>query len=562
MTSDRAGRLAPALLLLVVCSATFLTGLGSTSLFEPDEPRFAAATRQMLATGDYLTPWFNGRPRFEKPVLFYWMQAPAFAVLGPTEAAARLPSAVCGTLAVLLLFVIARRFFRAGAATIAALALATSFRFVIYGRQGLTDVPVLLFEMVALWGWLRARDDEARSKSFAWTAWAFVGLAAATKGPVAIIPLLVWIAFVLLDGDPRTAWRRMHPTGGVAIAVAIAAPWYIYMVAVHGRAYIDHALGYELVRRYADAEFPGPKRGLLYYFGVWPGDAAPWTMFFLAAVIWVARRWRWLEPGERRGVLFAGVWFVVVLLLFSSASGKLPHYLLPLYPPLAMLVGLFADIAASDRPIAPRLSWRIAVIATALTLLAASALVWVFLRRAFAVPPTGPAMLLPVCLALGALAALALESRGRRRGVVGALVVAFAIGYALLGVHVAPRYLQQMQPVRALGEVVASLATPGDRVSLYGSFGGPGLIFYSRHVVEFLSSHDEVVAFLAGDGRRFCVLSAADLEAVRQRSVPPLYVLARRDVLNIRFKRVLEGRAADPNRALLLVSNQPESGTR
>ena len=80
------------LAILLVCGATIFAGLGSTSLWEPDEPRFAAATRQKLATGDYLTPWFNGRPRFEKPIVFYWMQAVPFALLGPTETAARLPA--------------------------------------------------------------------------------------------------------------------------------------------------------------------------------------------------------------------------------------------------------------------------------------------------------------------------------------------------------------------------------------------------------------------------------------------------------------------------------------
>jgi hypothetical protein len=114
-----------------------------------------------------------------------------------------------------------------------------------------------------------------------------------------------------------------------------------------------------------------------------------------------------------------------------------------------------------------------------------------------------------------------------------------------------------MPPVRALGQAVAAESRPGDRVGHHGSFGGTGLVYYSGHVVESLPTHDAVAEFLSGEGRRFCVLSAGDLEAVQERAHPPLHVLARHSVLNVRFKRVLEGRAADPRRDLLLVSNRP-----
>ena len=123
-----------------VWALTTLVGLGSTSLSEPDEPRFAEATRQMFLRGDFLTPYFNGVPRFEKPILFYWMQALAFAVLGPTETAARLPAAI-GTLGVVFfMFLIGERLLTRRAALVGTLILATTFRFAIWSRQGLTDM--------------------------------------------------------------------------------------------------------------------------------------------------------------------------------------------------------------------------------------------------------------------------------------------------------------------------------------------------------------------------------------------------------------------------------------
>ena len=140
--------------IVAVWALTTMAGLGSTSLSEPDEPRFAEATRQMFLRGDFLTPYFNGVPRFEKPILFYWMQAPAFAILGPTETAARLPAALC-TLGVLLLTFLGERLFTLRAGYVGALILATTFRFAVWSRQGLTDVPVLFFMVAALSWWAK-----------------------------------------------------------------------------------------------------------------------------------------------------------------------------------------------------------------------------------------------------------------------------------------------------------------------------------------------------------------------------------------------------------------------
>jgi 4-amino-4-deoxy-L-arabinose transferase-like glycosyltransferase len=128
-------------LILMVCALSLIVGLGSTPLWDPDEPRFAAATRTMVVSGDVVSPSFNGKPRFEKPILFYWLQLPFFLALGPTETAARLPSALAGVGSVVLLYLIGQCVFNERAALFAALALATVFRFVAYARQGSRMFP-------------------------------------------------------------------------------------------------------------------------------------------------------------------------------------------------------------------------------------------------------------------------------------------------------------------------------------------------------------------------------------------------------------------------------------
>jgi len=130
-------------ILIALCALSLFAALGSTPLWEPDEPRFAAATRQMVRTGDYVDPVFNARPRWEKPILLYWLQAVPLAIGLDDELAMRLPAAVLGTAAVLCLYTLGVIWCTPTAGLIAAALLATTFRFVAYARQGLTDVPAV-----------------------------------------------------------------------------------------------------------------------------------------------------------------------------------------------------------------------------------------------------------------------------------------------------------------------------------------------------------------------------------------------------------------------------------
>jgi 4-amino-4-deoxy-L-arabinose transferase-like glycosyltransferase len=537
------------LLLGVVCVLALFVGLGRPCLWEPDEPRFAEATRQMVDRGDVLTPWFNGQPRFEKPILLYWLQLPFVAVLGPTETAARLPAALAGLGCVVLTYLIGSTLLGPTAAWVGALTLATLFRFATYARQGLTDVPALFFELLAIHGFLRSRADGAPRAAWV-VAWAATGLAAATKGPVAVIPVAIWGAFLIAVRD----WRgvaRMRIVPGALVAAAIAAPWYLAMLALHGRPFVDVALGTEVVSRVGGTF--GPRRGVAYYFGVWPADMLPWTPFFLLALVYVGVARARLDPGARRAVALLVTWFVAVVAIFSLAGVKVPHYLLPAYPAGALLVGLLVERASTD-PSARRLWWVGAWLATLALGLAA------VLVGALALRAGGPAMrslwfVLPSILAGGTAAALAV---GWRRGPVVAsaaiaATLAVALGYAALAV--VPR-LEGLQPVPPLGRAIAAAAGPGDRVGHYGSYGWQGLAFYSRHDVATLSTLDEVARFLDAPGRAYCVLPGRDAETVEGMAPGRVHELARRPKLVVRFNRLFGQRPIHDD-ALVLVTNGP-----
>jgi 4-amino-4-deoxy-L-arabinose transferase-like glycosyltransferase len=539
----------------LVWLATSAAGLGSTSLWEPDEPRYAEATRQMLLRGDMLTPYFNGSPRFEKPILFYWMQVAAFVVFGVTEMAARLPSAVAGLGCLLLTYAIGRRYFAGRAALSGTLVLATTFRFVVWTRLGLPDMLVIFWMLGALYCFLRALEDEPYRPRVALIGWAAVGLGTLTKGPVIVIPLLTVAAYVLWTRQHASV-HRLRPWVGALLAAAIGLPWYLWMVWQHGRTFVDFAIGHELLERYASssAAFSTPPRSVLWYPRIYLGDAAPWTLFVVAAAAWAVVQQRTFDDRTGRGVALVAIWFVTVFILFVPSRFKMPHYILPAYPASALLTGLFVDRAFS-RQISERL-WRILVFATAISVLVLAAVLAVLLHRAFDTPWIGIGMLLPCALGAAGVGMLALDLMRRPAPAFHTFVAGLACAVAIFALYTAPHDLQQYQPIRGLSQRVTSLAAPGDRVGIYGRLGGPGLIFYGQHDIEWLDDPAQASRFLSGPGRRLCIIPATEFDLIRRIHPAPLTVIERGALFTIQLRRLRRGKPLE-ERSLLLVSNRP-----
>jgi len=535
---------------LVIVAIYFVTcavGIGSTALWDPDEPRFAEATRQMLLRGDFVTPWFNEAPRFEKPILFYWLQLPFFATLGATETAARAPAVLAGLAAVLGIFGLGRDLVSTRAGLLAAAVLATTFRFVLYARQGLTDIPVVAAVTLAIWAMSRAITERS-GPAAARGAWALVGAAILLKGPVGLLAPMIWTAWAAIAGG-RDAIRRTRPVSGVLIAILIAGPWYGAMVFLHGRAFVDTALGYEILARYLSADFPGRDRGVLYFWRVWLGDGAPWSLFLPPALWWgYAYRAR-LAGGERQVLLLAVIWFVTVLLVCSASQYKLPHYILPAYPAMALAVGIFGSAAIDGR--VPGTAWRVPTYLTALAMAACAALLWPLLVRVFGLRPPDPAFGLVLLLAGGAVVVAIVAARGsatRAGSMFAAVAVTLALTYGLLGSVVAPRELQRFQPMPRLGQTARNLVQADEPFAVAGL--ASGLVFYSRHPVRQLRDRTELVAFLSGEGRRHCVMTESEWRTVSPLVNRRLHVQARANLFSVRMRRLLED---EPERAGIIL---------
>src|SRR5256712_8445144 len=231
-------------LLLVLCALLFFLGLGTLGLTDRDEGSNAEAAREMVQSGDWLTPTLNGTPRFAKPILVYWLIACSYLVFGVSEFAARLPSALFGTLLVLMQYAFATRLLGPTVGFRAALMLLLNFEVLAIGRMVLTDMVLVFLTTLSIFSFFLAMEGEGRAKRWYWGFYVGMALATLTKGPVGVlVPLLAVIPYLLLTrrwrgGVPE--FRLLTRTAGFLLN---AAPWLAAMFLLHGAGYAASARG-------------------------------------------------------------------------------------------------------------------------------------------------------------------------------------------------------------------------------------------------------------------------------------------------------------------------------
>ena len=336
-------------------AASFFWMLGAAPLFDVDEGAFSQATLEMFQRGDFLSTYLNGQPRYDKPILVYWLQAAAVALLGPTEWAFRLPSALSASGWAAMTFFFVRRFYGVERAALAAVVLATSLGVFIIGRAATADALLNMLVAASMFSaWLHLSTGERR---WLYATHAAIGLGVLAKGPVAIlVPLATTFIFCFLKRDLRTWARAVFDWRALALLVAIAAPWYIVILAKEGRGFIDG-----FIMKHNVGRFTGPVSGhagsLVYYF--------PWlialTLPFTALLFPVARRIREIWRDDLQAYLV--VWFGFVFLFFSFSGTKLPHYILYGYTGLAILMAVHgAQMKRSGWALAPVLAFFVGLI--------------------------------------------------------------------------------------------------------------------------------------------------------------------------------------------------------
>jgi len=318
----------------VAVLASFFWMLGAAPLFDVDEGAFSQATLEMFQRGDFLSTYLNGEPRYDKPILVYWLQAAAVALLGPTEWSFRLPSALCATGWAWLTFLFARRFYGAERGLLAAAVLATSVGVYVIGRAATADALLNLLVAASMFAaWLHLSTGERR---WLYATHAAIGLGVLAKGPIAIlVPFAVTFLYCASKGDLKGWARAVFDWRALALLLAIAAPWYVVILAKEGRGFVEG-----FIMKHNVGRFSGPVSGhggsLLYYFPILLLIALP----FSALIVPVAMRWRevWRDDLQR----YLLIWFAFIFVFFSVSGTKLPHYVLYGYTGLAILMAAHA----------------------------------------------------------------------------------------------------------------------------------------------------------------------------------------------------------------------------
>ena len=343
-------RLGPWLGLIALCLALYLPGFTSLPPIDRDEARFAQATKQMIETGDYVRIRFQDEARNKKPVGIYWAQALAADALGGTAApiwAYRVPSLLALALAVLLLYEIGCRLFEPRTAFLAASLLASCVLAIIEAHLAKTDAG-LLAATVATQGALGAIYVRGRAGLPAgWLLplgfWAALGIGILIKGPV--LPMVSGLTVLALGAADRSlAWlKASRPLPGLALTAAIVAPWLIAIsVATQGTFLADAVANDLLPKLIGGQESHGAPPGT--YLALLMLTFFPASLQVVPAL---AEAWRRrLLPAER----FCLAWLLPAWLVFELVPTKLPHYVLPLYPALALLTARFVIAAADGAP--------------------------------------------------------------------------------------------------------------------------------------------------------------------------------------------------------------------
>lgn len=338
------------------------SGLGSLGLLGPDEPRYAAVAREMSERGDWVTPYLNGQPWFEKPILYYWMAAAAFKAFGVSEITARLPCAILAALATLAMAFHASRFYGEDSRDAVLLLLPTSVGVIGFARGATTDMPFsallaisLVFACRILWpNTPGLPEGNAQRTEMRWTVafGAALGLATLAKGPAAVIlaggSALLWMA---ATRRWRDGFRLLHPAA-IGSFMFVALPWYI-LCAIRNPDFVNVFLISHNVERFLTPAFQH-QQPFWFYVPILMLGLFPWTFLLLGMIRDTTNWWRKSEWKDSPSFFFA-CWILFPLIFFSISKSKLPGYILPVIPPLGVLLARSYAHAVSERTSLTRL---------------------------------------------------------------------------------------------------------------------------------------------------------------------------------------------------------------
>lgn len=453
--------------------------LGNRALSIPDEGRYVEIPREMVVTGDCITPRLNGVKYFEKPALFYWLEGFSIKLFGLREYTLRLWPALFALVGCLAVYLAGKRLYGRRSGLIAAVVLATNLLYYGLSRTIILDMPVSVLLTAALLSFLIGMHEVPglRRRFFLWSFYFFSALAVLTKGLIGIlIPGMVVGAWIIILGEWRVLKTMYFPTG-LALFLLIAAPWHI-MVGRANPEFFHFYFVQEHFLRYLTT-MHSRYRPPWYFIPVILLGLFPWSVFLVQAIKHnLPSTWR--ERHEHRDSLFLILWAGLVFLFFSASESKLLPYILPVFPPLALLIGRYLSDAWDSRDF-PGVRAGYAILLAAQATLGVAMIALPFFWRTPDVqalrwyPALAGCTLLIGAVLTGALA----RFRGFRLAF--AAVAVFAALFLIEVNAAAPRV--DTKSIKTLAVTLKPLLKPGDEVASYRTYYQDLPVYLERRII-------------------------------------------------------------------------------
>ena len=479
----------PMFVLLLLAALVLLWGLGEGTLGDWDESIYAQVSKEMIQTGDWLTPHWEYKPWFHKPPLMMWLTAIFYRLFEVNEFWSRAASACSGIGLIVTVYLVGKFLYDVSVGFLAAVILLTSYHFVDYARLGNTDIMLTLFTWVAVYAYLRLKEG---SPKWWYVVWAACACALMVKGAAGVIASAVIILALLIDRRFVATAHSKHFWQGLLLAAAIVAPWHILMFAKHGRVFLDEYVGYHVIAR-STRVIEGHVGGRFYYINELQKFFYPWyylTPFALAINIKEN-----LNSQARSRILL--LLLVVVFGIYTVVRSKLSWYILPVYPALSILVASVGIQACrSDES------------------LAFSALVVATLIVALTAP-------LKIVLLFGLVGVFAiLFSIAIRRPAYQWIAFVMCAFFVAVGLdYLRPIFHPTDSPVAKLARIAGS-TSPGDREPLivfsesarHSDYSSPAALFYSNRPILLARSLEDVTGFTTNHQVKRIILNKKDVE--------------------------------------------------
>jgi 4-amino-4-deoxy-L-arabinose transferase-like glycosyltransferase len=513
--------------LLLLAGTLFFLELGTLGLTDVDEGNNAEAAREMLESGDWISPTFHYEPRWKKPIFNYWLISLAYRFFGVNEFSARLPAASFGVALALLLYLFLSRVRGPAVGFLGALMLVLKIEVIAIGHMVIHDSALNFFTTLSLFAFWLGLQGQGKQRHFLWLFYVGIGLGTLTKGPIGVlVPLLVAASYLLLTRKVDQFWRQGFPILGTLVSLSLALPWYIAMSMIHGRQYWNAAYPEMAGRFFATLEGHGGT--VFFYIPVLLIGFFPWSGFLLPALYETFNAW-W----DRRGTIsaatadhgddlefFAGLWVAVVFLFFSLSSTRLLHYIGPLFPAAAILAACYWKRSV-DGPMTR--GFRAAVHTIMITgylmglALASAPLLYAKfidqIAREFPMahqvdPGPSPVICGAILVVGSALIGYFGLSEQRRRGAVWAAGATIGLTLFLALKFGLPQFATYfIAPPQQLAYIAGLNLNPEERFICYGSFR-PSLIFYAKRKAIIIQTGQEehMIPHLNQPGRTMILL--------------------------------------------------------